>query len=63
MSYNNKIIMKKYFVITITIALAFGSASAQTEYWLINTTGWKSGLYIVQAIVNDKVISEKIQIR
>jgi len=55
--------MKKYFVITITIALAFGSASAQTEYWLINTTGWKSGLYIVQAIVNDKVISEKIQIR
>lgn len=31
--------------------------------WLINTTGWKSGLYIVQAIVNDKVISEKIQIR
>ncbi len=29
----------------------------------INTTGWKSGVYIIRSIINDKMLSEKVVIK
>ena len=29
----------------------------------INTTGWKAGVYVINAIVGDEVLSEKIVVK
>lgn len=39
------------------------SQKVEGSSFIINTTGWKSGIYIVRAIVNDEILNEKVLVQ